>query len=185
MRNYHEQMDKRMFDFEDFYTRIAAELPAAATVVEVGVADGSSSIFMVEALLNQEKTFTFWMVDDLSYGGPDQLYAVMRHVCLANLGQHINILPLDSLNASCRFPDQSLHFVFIDASHRYELTKADIRLWWRKIAPGGILAGHDYNDNDGQEVKRAVSEILVTHGLVVEETPKGFGVWWVRKPEGS
>ena len=48
-------------------------------------------------------------------------------------------------------------FVFIDASHLYEQTKADIRLWYRKVKDEGILAGHDLNQ---EPVGRAVREVI-------------------------
>lgn len=33
-------------------------------------------------------------------------------------------------------------FVYIDARHDYCAVKKDIKLWWTKIRPGGILAGY-------------------------------------------
>lgn len=39
-----------------------------------------------------------------------------------------------------------LDFVYLDADpHTAESTDHDIRAWWPLVAPGGILAGHDYS----------------------------------------
>lgn len=166
-----------MFDFQEFYLRMAEKLPAGAVIAEVGIADGASAIFLAEAFLNLDKPFKLWLIDNLAYGGSDQLHTILCNITAAGLGGAVEILPLDSLNASCRFPDNHFDLVFIDASHRYEFTKADLRLWFHKIkSEGGILAGHDFNDNEGQEVKLAVNEILASY--VVEETSKGYGLWW-------
>src|SRR3990167_3936641 len=65
-----------------------------------------------------------------------------------------------SMNAVKRFKDESLDFVYIDASHEYTHVKEDIREWSRKVRKGGIVSGHDYyvfpSGNDG--VVRAVDE---------------------------
>lgn len=182
MRNYSGHMDQRMFDFKEFYDTIADTLPEISTIAEVGLGDGVSSIFLAERLLNRSKEFTFHLIDSLAYGGTDQLCTIMGHLKAAKLLGDVELLPQDSLNASTRFPDNHFDFVFIDASHRYEPTKADIRLWYPKIRWGGILAGHDYHSTEpGTDVKRAVNELIPEELLSVEPTAKGYGVWWVKK----
>ena len=70
---------------------------------------------------------------------------------------------MSSLEGAHKFEDQSLDFVFIDASHEYEDVKKDIEAWLPKIKTGGILAGHDYyvgNVDYFPGVKKAVNECL-------------------------
>lgn len=197
MRQFHLAMDDRMFDFHSFYDRMAEQLPDGAVIAEVGVANGASAIFLAEAMLNRNKHFQFYLIDSLAYGGADQLRGLLKNLSKANLFDWVEVLPYSSLDASCRFPDGHFDFVFIDASHRYEWTKADIRLWYSKIKENGILAGHDYNDGpEGMEVKQAVDEVVpmsVTRNdipdrifdpenvLSIEKTTKGHGVWSIRK----
>lgn len=191
-RDYAKTMDARMFDFPGFYTRIAEQLPEDAKIVEVGVSVGTSAIFLAEALYNLGKRFKLWMVDSLAYGGPDQLTQILEHVRAAGMADYVEILALDSLNASCRFPDQNFDFVFIDSGHTFELTKAEVRLWYRKVKEDGILAGHDYHQD---QVKSAVEIVLpklvirepipakqyeAEPVLRIENTDKGYGVWWVQ-----
>lgn len=45
-----------------------------------------------------------------------------------------------------QIPDNSLDFVYIDGNHAYEYTVQDIALWSRKVRPGGIVYGHDFED---------------------------------------
>lgn len=185
-----------MFDFRSFYKFIAHQMPSGSVLAEVGIADGVSSIYLAETLINdEEENFKLYMIDSLDYGGPDQLVTVFGHIIKSKMGPHIELLTIDSLNASCRFPDNHFDFVFIDASHKYEWTKADIRCWYPKIKEGGILAGHDYLAHP--EVRRAVDEVIpkdivrapLPNGqtfksekvLQIEETKKGYGVWWIKK----
>jgi predicted O-methyltransferase YrrM len=49
------------------------------------------------------------------------------------------------------------NFIFIDADHSYEAVKADIAAWSKRLAPGGTIAGHDY-DAHWPGVMRAVDE---------------------------
>ena len=57
-----------------------------------------------------------------------------------------NCIPLreTSMGAVNRFDDDSLDFVFVDGNHSYDFVLEDIREWYRKVKPGGIIAGHDY-----------------------------------------
>lgn len=196
MRCYHDKMDKRMFDFEDFYQSVAERLPDRAVIAEVGIGDGVSSIYLAEALINLGKPFKLIMIDNLAYGREDQLATILNHICQANLGRYVQMLPTDSLNACCRYPDGYFDFVFLDSSHKVEPTKLEILGWYRKINEGGILAGHDYNSGEGAEVKLAVDtiipEVVVRSDiperafepeqvLHIEATERGCGVWWVQK----
>lgn len=186
MRFYSRNMDSRMFDFREYYDTIADLLPESSVIAEVGLGDGASAIFLAEALLNRGKTFKFYLIDSLAYGGPDQLCTIVNHLGRAGLLEFVEVIPVDSLNASTRFPDFHFHFVFIDASHRYELTKADIRLWYSKIKRKGVFAGHDYNETpEGIEVKQAVDEVIPKDWLHCETTEKGYGVWWIQKQQSD
>ncbi len=89
-----------------------------------------------------------------------------------------------SVNAVKKFKDESLDFVFIDASHDYEHVKEDIREWSKKVKRGGIVAGHDYyvfsSGNDG--VVKAVNEWVRKNNIKPwfvynkEKTPSWFYV---------
>jgi predicted O-methyltransferase YrrM len=68
--------------------------------------------------------------------------------------------------ASSRFENGSVDFVFIDADHNYESVKKDILSWLPKMREGGIMSGHDYHNNTCG-VKQAVDELFpnVTIGI--------------------
>ena len=67
--------------------------------------------------------------------------------------------------------------VFIDAMHEYAHVKEDIQTWLPLVEPGGILAGHDYYDDQWPGVKQAVQELLPGYKV------GGGSVWYWRKPD--
>lgn len=165
-----------LFDFSDFYLRMASEIPDNATIVEVGVCEGDSAIFLAKSLNDLGKKYRLVLVDNLAYGGWQQLGLITNNI-RELLG--LEIMAIDSLNASCNFPNGTLDFVFIDASHEYEKTKADILLWYRKVKIGGVLAGHDYATH--KKVHQAVDEIIPS--AMTESTTQGWGVWFIKRTE--
>lgn len=82
-----------------------------------------------------------------------------------------------SVQASSRYADESLPFVFIDADHSYEGARSDILAWLPKVAKGGILAGHDIKL---QEVVRAVKDCLGVAPTV--KIDKEQDIWIYQKP---
>jgi cephalosporin hydroxylase len=181
VRQYWKEIPGTMFDFSGFYQSVAMKLPQDCRIVEVGVADGKSAIFLAEALANMNKRFHLTMIDSLDYGHTEQLTEILRNIQRSGLSEFISFLPFDSLAASCKFNDNSLHFVFIDSSHKYEQTKAEIRLWYRKVMDGYLLSGHDYLSEDNPGVKVAVDEVVPANRLKTLTTENKCGVWSVEK----
>lgn len=64
-----------------------------------------------------------------------------------------------SMDAVGKFEDNSLDFVYIDANHREPNVTQDITEWFKKVKPGGIIAGHDYvrHRKEGYQVIEAVN----------------------------
>lgn len=183
MRETYKQIPGEMCDFHDYYRSIAEKLPNECRIVEVGVADGHSAIYLAETLADMKKRFHLYMVDSLDYGKLDQANTIIRNIIRSGLGDSITFVQAGSLDASCKYPDGWAHFVFIDASHLYEDTKADIRLWSRKVMDGHILAGHDMNEGEGNGVWKAVTEVLPSHDVV--KTDKNLGVWQIKKESNT
>jgi hypothetical protein len=74
-------------------------------------------------------------------------YKEIFSTCMDNIKSNENrchMLRASSKNASELFEDESLDFVYIDANHKYDYVKEDIKLWYPKVRKGGIVSGHDY-----------------------------------------
>jgi cephalosporin hydroxylase len=179
-------IDGQMFDFIEYYDMVANRLPNNCKIGEVGIANGKSAIYLAEKILSLGKKIErFVLIDSMQYGANYQIQTIVNHLIKSGIGNYCELIIKNSLDASCEFPDDYFDYVYIDASHEYELTKADIRLWYRKIKGDGFLAGHDYN---ADEVRRAVNEVLPSEIIYVNQeistnilksisTSNNFGVW--------
>lgn len=183
MRETYKQIPGDMCDFHDYYRRIAERLPSPCRVIEVGCADGHSAIFMAETLEAMGKDFQLVLVENMDYGRDEQQNTLLTNIVRSGLAHKIRLIAMDSLKASCKFPDHWAHFIFIDASHKYEETKADIRLWYRKVMHGYFLAGHDYN---APEVRHAVDEVLRIDSMLeftTVESSRDLGIWQFKRDD--
>lgn len=184
-----------MFDYYEYYDRIAEELPINSIICEVGSGDGISALYLAKKLYELNKSFKLYMVDDMSYGGYLQMRTIYENIIKSGLGEYIQVIPKDSLEAATLFNGEYLDFCFIDSSHQYQETKDSIRAWFCVLKSGGILAGHDYflySDS----VKKAVDELVpvtftrpqLDETVFAEEdilevipTEKNYGIWSFQK----
>lgn len=93
---------------------------------------------------------------------------------LAKYGGRSSIWRMTSDEAAKRIPPHSLDFVYIDARHDYDSVKRDVETWFPLIKPGGLIAGHDYNqgtfDVGIHGVRPAVDEFFQRQNLPVRHT---------------
>ena len=73
-----------------------------------------------------------------------------------------------SVQAAPTFADASLDWIYIDSSHAYDVTAAELRAYAPKIKPGGLMLGHDYSMGNWVKgfrygVIEAVHEFCVEH----------------------
>lgn len=71
----------------------------------------------------------------------------------------INFIHKSSIDAAKDFENNFFDLVFIDAEHKYESLKNDIKSWLPKLKINGILMGHDYSSLY-PGVVNAVNELL-------------------------
>lgn len=80
-------------------------------------------------------------------------------------------------------PDYSLGMLYLDADHSLEGVTDDLNNWFRKVIPGGIVAGHDYL-NTAYGVKEAVYRFCfkkyLVH-LIPEDKAEDAGFWFRTK----
>jgi hypothetical protein len=72
-------------------------------------------------------------------------------------GLRDRVIPVRVDHAKASVPETP-DMVFIDGDHNYENVHRDIEMWKERLAPGGLLCGHDYPDYHG--VERAVQELV-------------------------
>lgn len=74
-----------------------------------------------------------------------------------------------SAEASTRFPDGYLDWIYVDGDHTYEAVRDDLRLYLPKVRRGGIIAGDDYVLGNwwGDGVVRALHEFIAANPVVI------------------
>lgn len=93
---------------------------------------------------------------------------------LAQFGERSEIWRQLSTEAAERIPPGTLDFVYIDARHTYDGVMEDLDAWFPLVRPGGIIAGHDYNDGHFAEglhgVRSAVDQFFGARKIGVRHT---------------
>ncbi len=158
------------------FGKLLAERNLLGNMAEIGVASGC---FSLEFL--QWGAAHVLMVDP--WEGIWEPYYQQALDKVRDYPDQRRILRMTSLQAAVHTPDGSLDFCYIDADHSYEAISADLRIWWRKLRSGGILAGHDYL-NPAYGVNRAVTEFaaeraLHVHLVIEHQNDASF---WIEKP---
>jgi hypothetical protein len=123
---------------------------------------------MAVEIANSSKNIEFYCVDN--WKGSSEHKDVKEEDLYNNfienmrpLEKYYKSIKSNSVEAADQFEDESIDFVFIDASHEYEDVKNDINTWLPKVKKDGILAGHDYYVDEYDYfpgVKKAVDELL-------------------------
>ena len=176
------------FDFEDLYDRIVSESSPNGLFVEIGAWFGRSTAYLAQCIKDSGKKTKLYVVDTWK-GSPAepfhqqmvQRYAgsiyrqFLENMSKAKVDDVITPMEMRSDEAVLAFEDESLDFVFLDASHRYEHILRDLALWYPKVKPGGVFAGHDYQPA-WPGVVRAVNEFFGRDAI----TRIGYSFWFRR-----
>jgi hypothetical protein len=177
-------------------TVVKPQLGEIDKAVEVGVWRGDYSRIIIESL----KPKHFYGVDPYllheDYGDCPDDTEFANQQNLDNLYEQVNqtfsglpaakLLRSKGTDAALCFQDQELDFVYIDGDHSYDFVSKDIKAWWPKIKPGGILSGHDYTTGNPQKghiygVIQAVDEFVKENHLNLCITHESYATWWVVK----
>lgn len=96
----------------------------------------------------------------------------------------------DDMLLAADLPD-AVDIVFIDTSHHYSQTVAELEMYWRKVKPGGVILMHDTELADPAgapagdpafPVRTAIDQFCERHGLVPEFVAGCYGLGVIRIP---
>ena len=130
--------------------------------VEVGAWMGKSTNYMVQKIKESGKKIHFTTVDTFKgtesepwhnpvvqhYNG-DLFPEFIDNTLLSNNYGLFDIIKDTSVNAANQFKNNSIDYIMIDAGHTYEDVTTDLKTWYNKVKPGGIISGDDYTITDG------------------------------------
>lgn len=169
-------------------------LPYSGPTAEIGVAEGNFSEEILNWVNNtdQEPISTHhylvdrWASVPSQYGDAamsqnwhDENLARVRER-MAKFSIRADILRGNSDEMAKFVLDGSLVLLYIDGDHSYEGVTKDITAWASKVARGGIIAFHDY-ENPNYGVKEAVRDFCKDHTtiyLIPEDKPEDAGAYF-------
>ena len=93
-------------------------------------------------------------------GGGTFAGTLHRNIIECGLADTITLIVSDSVTAASLFPDQSIDWVHLDASHDGASLTRDITAWLPKVRKGGWLSGDDYNPEKWPDVVETVKALL-------------------------
>ncbi len=101
--------------------------------------------------------------------------------------QGVFVYKMDSNFAAQQFPDNYFDWIYLDADHSYDGCKKDLNVWYPKLKPGGIFAGHDFLNGNipaGEfGVKAAVEEFIQDKEVQLSVTSEDlWKSWYLIKP---
>lgn len=153
--------------------------------VEVGVAEGRFS----EEILDWGVPFLYlvdlWASSPGGYaelsGWSDEKHNAMMQETIDRLANHegkYKLLRGWSHEMCDQIEDGTLGFVFVDASHDYENALLDLRNYWPKLVPNGVMAGHDWVvPGVEQAVREFAAEKQLTIHLLPTADPGDISFW--------
>lgn len=162
--------------YKELYSSMVRKYPSGSTFVEVGSWKGKSAAYMAVEIANSQKNIDFCCIDTWK-GSPELKRDVyvpenLFEIFISNmepLENFYRFIRTTSLQGAQLFTDNSIDFIFIDASHEYKDVKDDILTWLPKLKKGGTLAGHDYDIELFPGVIKAVTECLPTYKVETKQ----------------
>lgn len=123
---------------------------SAKIMVEVGVDEGAFAVHILEELVRRNvQVERYYAIDPwtgpFAYAGDRSRDAFLTATrALTKFWPAPRVLQ-ERGDLACRLvEDETADFVFVDAVHDYSHVTTHLELWWPKLRPGGVIAGHDY-----------------------------------------
>jgi hypothetical protein len=160
-------------------------LPKDSVGAEVGVWEGDMSAKLLHQV-HPKKLFLIdpWKFDpqfaDSLFGGGSaksqaDMDVVWQKVCkrfATEIAQGVvSVHRCSSVEFASSVDTEALDWVYIDGNHAYEYVQEDLRSWYPKVRPGGLVVGDDYDRPDAwwdDGVTKAVKEFVKTEAVTVE-----------------
>jgi hypothetical protein len=166
----------------------------AYPAAEVGVAAGHYSLEILQWGVPRLYMVDLWKhVDGVrgDLGETDAVHEARYAETLERVGEFGDkavVLRGRSVDMANKIPDGLLGFVHIDATHEYEDTLEDLRVWYPKlVVAGGVMSGHDFLNPDWG-VKQAVEEFAAETGVhvhTIDGERKEHACFWFERRNGG
>jgi hypothetical protein len=175
------------FAYTDLYNEMVESAKGGETFVEVGAWFGKSTNHLATKIKESGKDIKFTSVDTWKGTDDEELhqnivgtfngdifYEFIDNTILSDNYGTFDTIKDTSHNAANQFQNGSIDFIMLDAGHSYDSLMEDVKVWYNKVKPGGIISGDDYTVFHG--VTQAANEFFY------EQFEKGFRSFIRKKP---
>jgi predicted O-methyltransferase YrrM len=145
--------DKNIFG-QSLIHLINLYLPKNSTIVELGTGFGTTASMIAQNCPNVKKIYTVdpylpyttsWIENGIPFGEKevDNAKIIAKHNFeFSGFKEKIELVYLTSDSALSMFDDESIDFLFYDATQTIEIAYSDIYKWYKKVKRKGIVSGH-------------------------------------------
>lgn len=149
--------------------------------VEVGVAAGANAKRIFESL-NVQKIF---LIDSWKPEYNPECYDWLIRACKEFEGYTGKTVMIrhDAIASAELFQNRTIDYLYLDDNHAPSHVYREIVAYFPKVRPGGIIAGHDWADND--RASAAVKQFCKEQNLqyyFAQNDGEEVADWWFFKP---
>lgn len=173
------------FSYEWLYDKFVEEATPGNLIVEIGSWFGRSTKYLLDKIEDSGKQVMLTCIDTFKGTLNEELHQSLvkdfdndiYQEFYNNIDSHkLQIVKDTSHNAFSLFRNSSISAIMIDGDHSYKGVMSDIKDYFYKVKPGGIISGDDYNVFEG--TTRAVNEYFRGSATIA---PNGVN-WYYRIP---
>lgn len=173
------------FGFSEIYDLMINSSPTKAKFVEVGSWLGKSTNYLISKILESKKEISLTAIDTFrgdnnsnkivadSFGG-DVYYEFMDNAILSNQLGFYDIIKDNSITAANNFNNNDVTFLMLNTDGDYDSSYEEIKKWFHKVKPGGVLAGNNFPNSDS--ITKASQDFF--YNTMANKS----GVYFKRKP---
>lgn len=168
------------FGYPSLFERAVKYASDNSVFVEIGAWMGRSTCCMGQLIKESGKHIKFYSIDtwegsaehsnllsDLNAQNTSLYEQYCKNLQSCNVVDFVIPIQGESLNVVDQFEDESIDFLHIDAAHDYDNVIKDIKAWFPKVKPGGIISGDDYEPVCWGGVVEAVNEYFKNKSVLL------------------
>lgn len=153
--------------------RLASEVPAGGTIVEIGSYQGRSTVCLgLGAKVNGARVYAIdphedEQVNETTHYGMKNHAALLKNLVDFGVADVVRVVALPSHQIALNFRS-ALDLVWIDGCHKYESVQDDFLMWHGLITAHGKIALHDTSGHY-PDVSRFLNEVLAGDVWKIEQ----------------
>ena len=171
-----------------FRQALAHKVPPGGQVIELGVASGE---FSAALLRTNPKIGLLCGIDKWDdHHNVEEMSEALRLLSTVAEPHQCRLIRKSFSDALNDFADRSQDLIYVDGyAHTGQEQGRTLADWWPKVKPGGIFAGHDYDEIAWPQTKKAVDRFVrslcsamnapIPLNVIVGDD---YASWWIKKP---